>query len=232
MIAILTLLFNLNLNIAQAQNNCLLLEGLNLGCVSSVDHSCYLNKKVDDPKATCQYVGSPNTAWRVEGPIAFACKSSRNTRICPPQVCNLDGCVQPPCVTTSECIEYQPPSCQETCVACFDEVVSINAGIKKGCIICTRKACADEPPAVVVCPSTYNGLVNATAEKCSADSRCPANATDPLGVTHPVTINRNTCPPKTMPQPPAQPVPKDCPWKVDKRSETGCEPIDADNMNP
>lgn len=203
-----------------------------MGCVSSVDHSCFKNKMVNNPKATCQYVGSPGTSWRVEGPIAFHCKSSRDTTVCPPKQCNPDGCVQPPCVTSSECIEYQPPSCQETCVACFNDVVSVNAGLEKGCIVCTRPYCADEPPASTICPPTYNGLVNYIAEKCSTDQHCPATATDPLGVTQPVTITRNTCPEPKMPEPQTPPAPKDCPWKVDKRSQTGCEPIDPDNQNP
>ncbi len=220
------------LNFSYAQNTCLLLEGLNLGCVSSVDHSCFINKKVDNPKAPCSFVGSPATSWRVEGPIAFHCKSSRETKICPPLVCNLDGCVQPPCVITSECSEYQPPSCQETCVSCFNEVVTINGGLQKGCIVCTRKYCADEPMALTVCPQTYNGLVNYPGEKCSADNHCPATATDPLGKTHPVAITKNTCPTPNMPEPPPVLVPKDCPWKADKRSATGCEPIDPDNQNP
>lgn len=221
-----------SLNTASAQNNCLLLEGLNLGCVSSVDHSCFRNKMVDNPKASCQYVGDPATSWRVEGPIAFHCKSSTNTTVCPPKQCNPDGCVTPPCVTTSECTEYQPPLCQETCVGCFNQVVTVKAGIEKGCIVCTRPYCADEPPASVLCPATYNGLVHSPADKCAADSRCPTTATDPLGKVHPVTISRNTCPTPTMPNPVVNPPPKDCPWKVDKRTATGCEAIEPDNQNP
>lgn len=220
------------LNISYAQSGCIQLEGLNLGCVSSVDHSCYMNKKIDRPNDPCHYVGSPANAWRVEGPIAFHCKSSRQTTTCPPKVCNADGCVQPPCTTTSECIEYFPPSCQETCTVCFNEEVTINAGISKGCIVCTRKPCADEPLVETLCPTTYNGLVLHGSQKCSSDSHCPTTATDPLGVVHTVNINKGACPEAKMPEIPPPPNPKDCPWKVDKRTATGCEAIDPDNRNP
>lgn len=228
--AILIFLF---ISSAYAQNSCVMLEGLNLGCVSSVDHSCVLNKKVDETKSPCRYVGSPDVQWRVEAPIAFHCKSSRQTVTCYPQVCNADGCVSPPCTTASECTEYQPPSCAETCIKCFQEVVNVNVGLAKGCIVCTRKSCADEPPVVPICPATYNGLVHYSGEKCSSDSKCPTTAVDPLGKTHPVTIYKGSCPSGEMPQPPPPiPPPMDCPWKVDQRTATGCERIKCDNRNP
>jgi len=173
--------------------------------------------------------------YRVEAPIAFHCKSTRTNTYCPPRECNgTDACIQPPCVTTSECIEYMPPACSEECVKCFDEVVNVNVGIAKGCIICTRNYCPDEEPhrAKLYCPATYNGLVNFQGLKCSAESHCPTTAVDPLGVSREVTINRGTCPPPDMPPIPTPQVPTDCPWKVDERSDTGCERIRCDNMNP
>lgn len=231
---ILVLLFNLT-QPAMAQSNCIKLEGLNLGCVSSIDHSCFLNKKVDEKNSPCRYVSEPSTQWRVEAPISFKCKSATSTTVCPPRVCNPDGCVQPPCTTTSECTEYQPPSCDETCVKCFSNVVNANVGISKGCIICTREMCPDERDKIATakCPTKYNNMILHNGDKCSSDSRCPTTAVDPLGQTHTVIINRNTCPPPIMPEePPEPPNPKDCPWKVDQRSSTGCERIQCSNQNP
>jgi hypothetical protein len=234
-VGILVILVNLILSAAWAQNNCVMLEGLNLGCVSSIDHSCFMNKKVDKPSEPCRYVGSPATQWRVEGPISFNCKSSRNIRECPPQVCNSDGCTQPPCTERSECLEYFRPICDETCVKCFNDVINVNVGVSRGCIICTRRPCPDEEPAMarVKCPPRYNNLVNNAGQKCSSDSRCPETATDPLGVVHPVEIRRGTCPPPEMPEAPREEEdPKHCPWKVDQRTATGCERIKCDNQNP
>jgi hypothetical protein len=232
---ILTSFFLLFFSAASAQqNNCIMLEGINLGCVSSIDHSCFINKKLDLHNEPCPYVGSPNTMWRVEAPISFHCKSTRTNTFCPPQQCNADGCIQPPCVTTSECVEYMPPACSEECVKCFDEVVNVNIGTAAGCIICTRNMCPDEMDhqAKLYCPATYNGLVNYQGLKCSTEAKCPTSAVDPLGVVREVTINRGTCPPPELPPVPTPVVPKDCPWKLDERSDTGCERIRCDNMNP
>lgn len=218
---------------AFGQNSCMVLEGINLGCVSSVDHSCRMNKKVDEPRSRCSYVGSPGVQWRVEGPISFVCESWTQTIIHHPRVCNGEVCVTPPPTITSTCVRYQPPICEETCIKCFNEVVEVPAGRSRGCIVCTRPKCQDEPDVSSACPPTYNGLVNHLAQKCSADIRCPTSAVDPNGVTHPVTVRRGTCPPAVMPPiPPDPPEPQHCPWKVDERSRTGCEPISPDNRNP
>lgn len=214
---------------ASGNFNCLQLEGIHIGCVSSVDHGCFRNRAVDNPKAQCNYVGGPSTSLRVEGPIAFHCKSSTSTKVCTKNT-GTDSKGET-CVTTSECVEYQPPSCQETCVPCYDQVVAANIGLERGCIVCTRKYCGDEPPAELACPPSYNGMPNGIGQKCSSPQHCPTTAIDPLGHSHPVTITTGSCNPPQLP-PPATGAPKYCPWKVDKRTHDGCEPIDPDNVNP
>ncbi|MCC2677818.1 MAG: hypothetical protein K0R29_394 [Pseudobdellovibrio sp.] len=217
-----------------AQSSCIKLENLSLGCVSSIDHSCFRNKKLDESMQPCRYVAEPNTMWRVEAPISFHCKSSESTTSCTPEVCNGDKCTPPICVTKSECVEYFPPTCDEQCVTCFDQVVLVNVGVTKGCIICTRNECPDEVPAraKTFCPSKYNNMINSPAQKCSTESRCPTTAVDNLGRNHEVIIRRGTCPPPQMPPEPTPEQPIDCPWKVDERTENGCERIRCDNQNP
>lgn len=221
-------------HVVVAQNSCIKLEGLNLGCVSSIDHGCFRNKKVDERTSPCRYVSAPNTMWRVEAPVSFKCKSSSETRICPPEQCNADGCIKPACIVKSECVEYFPPTCDEQCVACFDQVVIVNVGISKGCIVCTRNPCSDEIPALArtFCPSKYNNMINSPAQQCSTDQRCPTTAVDPNGQSHEVIVRRGTCPPPQMPPEPTPEMPLDCPWKVDERTQTGCERIRCDNQNP
>lgn len=225
--------------IAFAQSGCIELEGLNLGCVSSVDHGCFRNVSVNKPDAACTYVADPGAMYRVEGPVAWACKSHRNTETCTEQV-TPDG-VKRICTTSSQCVEYYPPSCSEACRPCFNRVETAGIGLERGCFICTRKPCADEPLAQKACPPTYNDMVLGSSQKCSGDERCPTTAIDPLGNSHSVTVRRPTeCkPPDMPPKPPVSPAPLWCPWKVDKRSRAsegkpagGCEPIDPDNRNP
>lgn len=233
MLALLLLLSN----IALAQNYCLLLEGLNIGCVPSVDHTCKRNKMVDNKNALCNYVGDPGTSYRVEGPIKWSCETAVTTTT-ETEVCDADGCKKVR-VTTSTCTKYYPPLCNEECVPCFNQVVSAAIGHEKGCIVCTRAYCPDEPGAQTSCPSSNNGLPLGSGEKCTTPQRCPTSAVDPLGNTHPVTVTTGNCSPPQLPQPPPPTVLKDCPWKVDKRSggtttnpAGGCEPIDPDNQNP
>lgn len=232
---------------AQNSSRCIRLENLEIGCVPSVDHSCYMNKAVDKV-SSCKYVGSPGTSIRAEGPIAWNCASSTNTRTCT-QVCNDDSCEER-CVTRSVCTVYQSPVCQETCVQCFNQVVVANVGINRGCIVCTRALCADEYPrqARTVCPPVYNGMPKANGETCAASTRCPTTAIDPNGVSHTVTVNGpGNCQPQPLPEPPPElPEPLLCPWKVDERTggrpprangptdpgdPGNCEPIRPANSN-
>lgn len=218
-----------------ADSGCLEIEGINIGCVSSVDHSCFINKAVDMKNSTCYYVGSPSTMMRTEGPIAWSCKSSKNTTVCSENKGNGDQSGTS-CHTVSECLEYSPPICNETCVSCFDQIVAENVGVTKGCIICTRKPCADEVDRLSKssCP-LYNsaGMPLGNGIKCSAGSRCPKSATPPNGgAPMAVTVNTGSCGPAELPKPQATPTPLLCPWKVDTRSDAGCEPIAPENKNP
>lgn len=198
--------------------NCLKLENIEIGCVPSIDHTCRRNNSVDKPNVPCQYVARPGAFLRVEGPIAWKCKSEKVDRTCN-QVCNSDGC-QEVCTTTSECLEYYPPICDEECVDCFEEVTTQNVGVSRGCIICTRLPCEDERPrlAATSCPAKFNGMIHHDGQKCSSDRRCDDTAVDPNGVTHQVTGRRPTCQPKPMPPEPREGDPLNCPWKIDERT--------------
>lgn len=235
--------------------NCIQIEGLNLGCVSSVDHVCKMNKS-SDLKIDCAYGAGWASRWRVEGPIAFACKSYKITTIeekipakgcCPGMACVPgDTCVAAHVnkVTSSECESYQPPSCAESCVGCYEDVQTFNVGISRGCTICTRQACADEPPASAYCPAHPPMVFLGQAKKCSTDERCPATAIDPLGNIHTV-IKKSSCNIGPAPTPPSPGViGKYCPWKLDSRtggsamsdggtpaSSGKCECITEENWN-
>lgn len=226
------ILLSINLYAAGA---CIELEGINIGCVSSVDHGCFMNKAVNKNNDPCHYVGSPNTMYRVAGPIAWSCKSSKNTTVCSEDKGNGDKSGTT-CVTSSECVEYFQPSCSEQCVPCFDNVVTENTGTSKGCIICNRKPCADELPRLTktTCPHRNStGMPLGSGDKCSSDTRCPKTAIPPNGgAPMDVIIRKGQCSPPKLPDPPIRPEPLLCTWKVDKRSATGCEPIEPDNRNP
>ncbi|HPI41414.1 MAG TPA: hypothetical protein PLJ21_11460, partial [Pseudobdellovibrionaceae bacterium] len=218
-----------------AAGSCLELEGINLGCVSSIDHTCTRNIAVNSPNTACHYVGDPNVSYRVEGPIAFNCKSSKNTTVCKKNEGNGDQAGET-CVTHSECYEYFPPTCRETCIPCFDTIVTEKIGVSKGCLICTRKPCADEKERLLIstCPIQNSlGMPLGPNNKCSSNSLCPKSATPPNGGPEmPVTIIKGSCEPPKLPINVNQPPPKLCIWKVDKRSATGCEPIEPENLNP
>ncbi len=224
-------------SISWADQGCIELEGINLGCVSSIDHSCYLNKAVDKTGEPCRYVAEPKTMYRVEGPIAWNCKSSRNTTICEETGGNGEQSGTN-CRTVSECLEYYPPSCTETCTSCFGRIVTENIGISRGCLICTREPCADEKPRLVksTCPY-YNSQgmpYVGSPMTCSGESRCPSTAIPPNGgAPMEVRVNTRTCPAPELPKLPTTPppMPQLCIWKVDKRSATGCEPIEESNRN-
>lgn len=224
---------------------CLPLEGLNLGCVASVDHSCKKNKALYNPAKECYYVGEPSTSIRVEGPIAFHCAATESTETCTETI-GENGSIHRECRTTSRCVRYQAPFCEETCVPCYNKVVSANIGMAAGCIICTRRPCDDEKDFLVkgTCPNWYNGMPKGPPQRCSGAQRCPTTAIDPNGVTHQVTIQSSPCPPPSLPNPPLEDPerPPRCPWKRDERtggsppgpngeggSAGNCEPISEDN---
>jgi len=188
---------------------------------------------VNNPKGNCRYVGEPSTMYRVEAPISFKCKSYKNTETCVQNPSGPDA-GGTTCTTTSECVEYLPPSCDETCIPCFNQVVENNVGISKGCIVCTRPECPDEIEARLAtqCPIYFEGMPLGMGDKCSTSQRCPKQAVNPkTGALTDVTIRTTSCQPPELPKPKEFTV-RDCPWKVDKRSQTGCEPIDPDNRNP
>lgn len=216
----------------ESKATCIELEGINIGCVSSVDHSCKKNVAVDNKNAPCNFVGSPNVMYRVEAPISWRCKSSRNVEVCTDKPGNNDQSGRD-CRTHSECIEYFPPTCQETCVPCFDVVVTENSGEQKGCIVCTRKKCPDEPDAQTVCPAfSSQGLPRGPGNKCSSSQSCPTTAIPPTGgPAMDVIVNRGNCQPPKLPEPQGLPSPQACPWKIDNRSVDGCEPIEESNRN-
>lgn len=219
-------------NFAFAQSlNCLQLENINIGCVSSIDHSCKRNLAIDDPKAACTYVGEPSVSYRVEGPISFVCKSYKNTQICDGGSGNNDQ-TGTNCRTVSECLEYFPPTCKLQCVPCFNRVETHQIGTTRGCIVCTRKPCPDEKIRTT-CPTSYDGMPLGPNAKCSSNQVCPeTKLNEKTGTTHAVTVIKGVCEPPELPiiQPP-MPPPELCVWKVDKRSSTGCEPIEPDNQN-
>lgn len=236
--------------------NCIQIEGLNLGCVSSVDHSCKMNRAADS-KVDCAYGGGWASRYRVEGPIQFNCKSYKNTTTtenvpargcCPGMACVPgDTCSPARTVTTthSECLQYEDPVCAESCVGCFENVQTFPVGISRGCIVCTRQSCGDEPPAQISCPDVPGLTLLGSAKKCSGDERCPTTAVDPLGQSHGVRIN-TSCNAGPAPSPSAPgAIGKYCPWKSDQRtggsatadegipaSSGKCECITEDNWNP
>lgn len=220
---------------AVAGVDCIQIEGLNLGCVSSIDHTCKMNRATDKI-GDCTYGGGWAARYRVEGPISFRCKSTRNwttEEIIPPSGC----CGQPGCdqctperkviIQHSECTEYYPPSCSEACVGCYENVQTLANGITRGCVICTRTYCGDEPRAETYCPAIEGKTLLGGGKKCSSDERCPTTAVDPLGKSHPVTVSGpSKCDPGPEPIPPEPgKIPSYCPWKSDKR--TGGTPPDA-----
>jgi len=213
---------------SQENINCLEIEGVNIGCTTAQAHSCYLNKKVEG-EAVCRYAANYSTYYRVEGIIDFQCKSWDNKSVTN-TVCNADGC-QTTTTTTKTCTQYLPPVCNEECIGCFDNLVKANIGVSRGCIVCTREYCSDEPVASVYCPKTYQGMKRTRLMQCGTPSRCPATATDPLGAQHNVRIVSGQCPEEPI-ENFSETMPQHCPWKVDKRSATGCEPIEEDNRNP
>jgi hypothetical protein len=204
---------------------CISLEGLQIGCVASFDHTCSRNVMIDRDDAPCYYVGKPATFLRVEAPIAWRCKSSRETRVCRPSGASGESSGEI-CTTHSECLEYYPPSCDEECVPCFETVVQKQTGLSRGCLVCTREYCPDEPEVTTACAPTFGDLVAGTGTRCSSGSRCPTTAIDPLGKSHTVKVrSARGCEPPQLPEPKDIPRPQHCPWTVDTRSATGCEPI-------
>ncbi len=233
--------------------DCIQLEGLNLGCVSSVDHSCKMNKATD-MKVDCAYGDTWRARFRVEGPIQWNCKSYETTftpEVIPAKGCPV-GCDTYTPETTkliphSVCEKWEDPVCAESCVGCYENVLTSPVGTERGCTICTRQRCADEPLSQISCPPGPNGMnLLGAAKKCSTDERCPKTAVDNKQILHNVIIKGPTsCEPGPAP-PPASPmaIGKYCPWKTDQRtggsitSDGGtpasagkCECITHDNWN-
>lgn len=212
-----------------ADMRCLSIEGLRLGCVPSTVHSCVKNKKVDDRESICKY----GKNWRglimaQSGPIQFYCSSYKTEQV-------IEQTPEGPITrTVSTCIAYQTPTCDEICTGCWNDYTDRYVGISRGCIICTRKPCPDEPNVTMYCPSMYlDYQLTGEAPRCAAATRCPNIAQDPLGKVHNVIIRTPaSCNPPQPPKLPDAVLGGHCPWKDDRRTKTGCEPIDPDNVNP
>jgi len=217
-----------------ADKSCLEIEGLKLGCVTSVDHSCYRNVAIPLRKISCKYTADPSTAYRAEGAVAFNCKSSKTVKVCEKDTGNGDQ-IGEKCTTRSECLEFYPPTCKEECVPCFEKIVSADVGWSAGCIICTRKPCPDEEPFLSTNTCPYYLDSNADPEKrltlnsgleCSSMLRCPSTAIVPSGPKQgevvSVVINRGSCEKPKMPKYPEDNKlqnPKLCLWKDDERGD-------------
>lgn len=225
-----------------ADKNCLEIEGLKLGCVTAVDHSCYRNVAVPVKKFNCQYAADPSTAFRAEGPVAFNCKSSKVVKVCEKDIGNGDQTGEK-CTTKSECLEFYPPTCKETCVPCFEKVVNSDVGLSAGCIICTRKPCPDEQPYLSnnTCPYYLDSnpiaekrLTLINAQECSNMQRCPTTAIVPSGPKQgevvSVVISKDSCEKPKMPKYPEDNKlqnPRLCLWKEDERGDDiPGEPLD------
>lgn len=225
MLLFISLSFFANKTVAEVGGlNCIQIEGLNLGCVSSVDHSCKMNKASDSKTAECAYGGGWKSRWRVEGPIQFNCKSYKTTtteEMIPAKGCGVPGdtcfAAHIERVTHSECQDYQPPVCAESCVGCYEDVQTFPIGISRGCVICTRQSCGDEPAGSRYCPERPPLAALGLAKKCSSNERCPTTAIDPLGKSHTVII-KSACNPGSPPPATAGVLGKHCPWKTDQRT--------------
>ncbi len=229
-----------------ASEQCIQLEGLNIGCVTAESHTCFLNKH---PRAEgaregeCKYVNPnalPPIKRQIENPkgaIAFDCASYENKTTC---VRQGDKTV---CQTSSVCKEYTKPSCTNHCILCYTEVKSEQA-FPEGCVVCTRPRCNDEPPLNGVCPVDHPTDKNFILPKikypvCANDRPCPQTAIDPNGVEHQVTIIDLGCPPipdKVEKAEEGGGVQR-CPWikderGTDKNNQPVCNPISVGNRFP
>ncbi|MEQ1723523.1 MAG: hypothetical protein ABL930_10135 [Pseudobdellovibrio sp.] len=223
-----------------AQETCIQLENISIGCVPSQSHVCFRNVNVSlsGGNGSCKYTKIEMTGQHYKAPkgaIAFECSS-------PPvieTICVRDG-DRNVCTTTSTCKEYSKPVCQEICELCHKEVIE-EPKKTAGCIVCTRPRCdKHEPTPSAKCPIQHSKqpeyfLPDTNRPVCGAVPTCQAKATDPNGVTHDVTINRSNCPANEMVKKaelaPGDPI--NCPWINDPHpcymKGTECVEINADS---
>lgn len=200
---IISLIFTLTSIHSWAQETCIQLEGLSIGCVPSQSHVCYRNVNVSlgGGNGSCKYTKLEMTGQHYKAPmgaIAFECAS-------PPVLettCVKQG-DSTVCTTTSTCKEYSKPVCQEICELCHKQVIE-EPKKTAGCIVCTRPRCRNyEPEPTAFCPIEHPSkpdyfLPNMQRPVCGNTPTCAAKATDPNGVTHDVTIIKGNCPENEM----------------------------------
>ena len=207
-----------------AQDVCIQLEGISIGCVPSESHTCFRNKNIEIAGGSgyCKYTKLELTGTQYlapRGAIAFECAS-------PPVI--ETTCVKQPgsdsqvCTTTSTCKEWSKPVCQEICILCHKQEHQPPKTVV-GCIVCTRPYCKDaagnelEPKPNASCPTidptdpTF--VLPKVKRPLCGGQRCDLTATDPNGITHDVTITRQNCPDPVMVEAiDGAPQGRSCPW--------------------
>lgn len=204
---------------AQAQETCIQLENISIGCVPSQSHVCFRNVNVSlsGGNGSCKYTLLEETGTHFKAPkgaIAFECAS-------PPVLettCVREG-DRNVCTTTSTCKEYSQPVCQEICELCHKKVEE-EPKKTAGCIVCTRPRCRPhEPEPSAFCPIQHPKkpdyfLPDEQRPVCGSEPTCSPKATDRNGVTHDVIIIQGDCPAKKMVKKseiePGAPI--HCPW--------------------
>lgn len=221
---------------AHSQEICIKLESINIGCVPSQSHVCYLNKNIelDGGNGNCKYTKLEMTGQQYEAPtgaIAFYCASEVSETKCEKQ----PGSDNTICTTTTTCKEYSKPVCQEVCILCHKKEKQ-EPKTAVGCIVCTRPECQEEKEAR---PSSYCPAVSSTdpeyvipkfSRPLCGGRRCNPNATDPTKPSEPfpytlpdgsvqeVTINASGCPaPAMVEKGEGGTMQKRCPWIRDPR---------------
>ncbi len=224
--------FHSNAQAPASNGKCIRLEQIEIGCVPSTIHVCFVNKNVNSP-AQCDYVANYATHWKaMDGPIDWKCASAwvyepdRDPRT--PEGSQFSR------TPKKTCPVYENPTCAEVCEGCWNEQISPLVGVSAGCIICTRPKCNDEPEPTMTCPLTNQGkrwvaAYEAKYPKCGTPRRCLDREVDPNGISRPVTkIQVGDCPKEPKETNPIV-TPSYCPWIADERTEFGCEPIKPAN---
>lgn len=249
----LLILFSLNLQAAETgSTTCIKLEGVSIGCVPSTDHPCFRNVNPEasgndggkciyypegaflPPPDSDPYFGQ--TIASQYGPIAWRCQTWEAGSTCPPGG-DVTTC------PSSKCLVYERPVCRNTCTWCIRDTKETRSQ-SKGCLVCTRPYCDDEPIITGFCPlnpTNPDGTVDLTYSlprtgmpKCPSNTpptcdqfaRPPTSGSTCDGPMNDqgeceVDIRNDDCPPRRKIEKVDNVViPESCPWINDERTYT------------